>query len=294
MRSAPATAPRPCAARRRRPPRRPSGRPPGRGCRRRTSPTSGASGRRPRRRRGGPRPRAAAASTSRRPGRSPPRRLLLDLLQEPAVAVRGAERRERPVARVVPRRPRHPCLGAGVVEDPAGVVEDLADLDAAADELVARLIDVEHGQLESLEGAGGRSGQTLTEDDRGLRPGRRELDDPEVRARGEVGVLAPSQGGVERLGTIDVGDRDDDDLEFHGHRTGARGRGAVVARLRDAHLVPPVGMGVDLVGARSTAISLTSIVITAKLWSATPSASWRCTRRRVGKTKPSTVTWSWA
>ena len=34
-------------------------------------------------------------------------------------------------------------LGPGVVEDAAGVVEDLADGDAAGDELVARLVDVE-------------------------------------------------------------------------------------------------------------------------------------------------------
>jgi hypothetical protein len=36
-----------------------------------------------------------------------------------------------------------------------------------------------------------------------------------------------------------------------------------------------------------------SSVIGAKLWSATPFASWRCTRRRVGNTNPSNVFGSW-
>jgi hypothetical protein len=44
---------------------------------------------------------------------------------------------------VVRRMAGEARLGPGVVEDAAGVVEDLGDGDAAGDELVARLVDVE-------------------------------------------------------------------------------------------------------------------------------------------------------
>jgi hypothetical protein len=60
----------------------------------------------------------------------PPGQADLDLLQEPTVAVGIAERGERSVVGVVRRRAGDARLGPGVVEDAAGVVEDLADGDA--------------------------------------------------------------------------------------------------------------------------------------------------------------------
>jgi hypothetical protein len=54
-----------------------------------------------------------------------------------------------------------------------------------------------------------------------------ELHDPEIVA-GEVRVQAPSEVLVEALGTIDVGDRNDDGLELQIDFSGARGEGCLL------------------------------------------------------------------
>ena len=48
----------------------------------------------------------------------------------------------------------------------AGVVEHLADLDAATEQFVAGGLDVGDDQVQSLGGAGRRRGDVLAEDDR--------------------------------------------------------------------------------------------------------------------------------
>jgi hypothetical protein len=106
-----------------------------------------------------------------------------------------------------------------VVEDPAGVVEHLADVDAAADELLARRVDVVHREHQVLDRAGDGRRHVLTEDDRRVGAGRRELDDVEV-AVGELGVEPPAEARVEALRPVDVGDGQLHDLEPHG---GGRG-----------------------------------------------------------------------
>src|SRR6478609_11225960 len=58
-----------------------------------------------------------------------------DLLQEPGVAIGVGERGERAVAGVAGVWPGHSSDGAAVVEDPAGVVEHVADVDALGEEL---------------------------------------------------------------------------------------------------------------------------------------------------------------
>src|ERR1700733_14221903 len=45
--------------------------------------------------------------------------------------------------------------------------------------------------------------------------GRRELDDPEVIAGGDVGVQPPAEAGVEVLGPVDVADGHRHDLKPH-------------------------------------------------------------------------------
>src|SRR5580693_3067667 len=67
-----------------------------------------------------------------------------DLLDQPAVAVRVAERRKRTIALVLRGRASHPRRGPGVVEHPGAVVEDLADLGAPLGQFGARLVDVAH------------------------------------------------------------------------------------------------------------------------------------------------------
>jgi hypothetical protein len=94
-------------------------------------------------------------------------------------------------------------------------MERRADRDAAIEQFLAGGVDVGNDQVQALGGAGRRRGDVLAEDDRGRRAGRRELDDAEVVAGGEVSVEPPAQLAVELLGAIDVGNRDHGDLELH-------------------------------------------------------------------------------
>src|SRR3954454_15631555 len=134
---------------------------------------------------------------------SPPGQPGRDLLKQPAVAVRVAERGVREV-----RAP-------GQVE-PGGLrlLLHLADVDAAADEILAGGVDVRDRQVELLEGSGLHGRDALAEMDRGLRPGRRHLHLPEV-AEVDVDVQPPSQALVEAQCPIDVGDGDRHDFEPH-------------------------------------------------------------------------------
>ena len=195
-------------------------------------------GRAPQRARQVARPRRTPSSRVDPAGQ--PRR---DLLQQPAVAVRVAERGEGAVAAVVGRRARSTRPRAVGLELGARLlgVEHLADLDAAGGELVARGLDVGDDQVEALGRARRGRGDLRAELDRAPRAGRRELDDPEAVVEGEVGVEPPAEARVERLGAIDVGDRDDDGLELHVRRASRGGSGGTCAAgLNAAHLEPPV------------------------------------------------------
>src|SRR5689334_6372495 len=103
----------------------------------------------------------SATSTSGLP--SPPREAVVDLLENPGVAVRVGERRGCPVGalafRHVDARWRRHHL-------------DVADRDAAADEVVAGGIDVADDQDRALGGAGLGVG-AAAELDRARRVGRR-------------------------------------------------------------------------------------------------------------------------
>ena len=93
-------------------------------------------------------------------------------------------------------------------------MEDLADLDAAAQQIGTRSLDVRDDEVHVL-GRSGRGGRHLCPElDRAGGPGRRELDDPEAVVEREVGIEPPAETRVELLRAIDVGDRDDDDLEL--------------------------------------------------------------------------------
>src|ERR1700674_3224634 len=90
-----------------------------------------------------------------------------DFLEQPTVPVRILARGERKVGtafRVVPGDAR---VLRGVVERPAGVMEDLADADAAADQIVAGSVDVIHGEDQLRRTRPGRR-DSLAEDDRRL------------------------------------------------------------------------------------------------------------------------------
>src|SRR5581483_6571149 len=140
-----------------------------------------------------------------------------DLLDEPQVAVRVAERDPRAVGRALRGRAVRPPGRPAVVEYPARVVEDLAYLGAVAGQLGPGRLDVVGDQLHAL-GRTGRGGRDIgAEDDRAGRAGRGYLYQPEVRPGREVGVQAPAQPGVEGLGPVHVGDRQHHDLEPQVH-----------------------------------------------------------------------------
>ena len=129
-----------------------------------------------------------------------------DLLEQPAVAVRIAERGIREIGATFRVRARKKA--------PPVAVEHLADLDAAAGEVFTGCVDVGDDQLQTLSGAGLGCGEAVPECDRASRVRGRELDRPNV-AESEVGIQPSSQALIEALGTIDVGDGQRHDLELH-------------------------------------------------------------------------------
>ena len=108
----------------------------------------------------------------------------------------------------------------------AAVVENLADLDPATQQLVAGGSDVGDDQVQALGGAGCCSGDILAENDRASGARRRELDHAEVVAVVIVGVEPPPEPPVELLRAVDIRDGKDDHLEL---RLDSCGAGRVVA-----------------------------------------------------------------
>src|SRR5213078_5098360 len=126
-------------------------------------------------------------------------------LELPAVAVRVAERRPREV-----RAPR-------LLEARGPRLLNLADLDAAVDELGPDGVDVLDDEDQPRHGPWLSRRAALAELDRALRVRRRELDGPDVVADDQVDVEPPSEALVEALRPIDIGDGQRHDLEFHVH-----------------------------------------------------------------------------
>src|SRR6478609_10150594 len=78
-----------------------------------------------------------------------------DLLEQPAVPVWILKRGEREVGTTLRVAPSNAWVLHGVVEGAAGVVEDLADFDAAGDQVVAGGVDVIYGE-DQIRRAGSR------------------------------------------------------------------------------------------------------------------------------------------
>ena len=118
-----------------------------------------------------------------------------DLLEQPAVAVRVAERDERALAGIIGRRAADATIRTVVLEPSAGrpLVEHLADLGTAGDELGARSLDVGDDQVQVLGRPGRGRGDARAELDRALGARRCELDDAEVVTSGAVGVEPPAE-----------------------------------------------------------------------------------------------------
>src|SRR6516225_5029982 len=140
----------------------------------------------------------------------------LDLLEQPAVPIRILERGKRVVGTTLRVAPADAWVLHGVVEGAAGVVEDLAHVNPAGDQVVAGGVDVVHGEDQAVHRARRGRRDSLAEDDRGLRGRRRELHHPEV-FMGVVDVFTKPQCRIKALGTIDVGDGQHYHFEFHVH-----------------------------------------------------------------------------
>src|SRR5690348_11324878 len=140
------------------------------------------------------------------PAREPRR----DLLELPAIAVGVAE--------------RGPCevRARALVEAGGPAHLDVADVHAAADEVLPGRVDVPDREDHGLSGARLRRRAALAELDRARRMGRRELHRPDVVADDQVDVEPPSEALVEALGPIDIGDGQRHDLERHVHPQAAR------------------------------------------------------------------------
>src|SRR3954447_16393021 len=114
-----------------------------------------------------------------------------ELLEQPGVAVRVAERRidevRAPWDRFEPWRPALVRLG---------------DVDAPADQLAAGGLDVLDGEDQPVGGSGSGLREALADVDRALGARRRELDSPDRVAGAEVGVQAPAEALVEALRPI--------------------------------------------------------------------------------------------
>src|SRR4029077_14283836 len=97
-----------------------------------------------------------------------------DLLPQPAVPVWILKRGKREVGTTFRVAPSDARVLDRVVEGAAGVVEDLADVDAAGDQAVAGGVDVIHGEDQFRRASPGRR-DSLAENDRRLRTRRSKL-----------------------------------------------------------------------------------------------------------------------
>src|SRR4029077_10102288 len=104
----------------------------------------------------------------------------------------------------------------------------LAGLDTKGDELAVCRLDVGDNQVESLRRTGSSRRHLRTELDRAWGARRRVLDDAEAVLEREIGVEPPPQASVEALRTIDVGDRNDHDLELQVNSRGVRSLSCMV------------------------------------------------------------------
>ena len=91
-----------------------------------------------------------------------------DLLEQPAVPVWILERGKRVIGTTLRVAPADARVLHGVVEGAAGVMEDLAHVDAAGDQVVAGGVDVVHGEDQAVRRARLGRRDSLAEDDRRL------------------------------------------------------------------------------------------------------------------------------
>src|SRR4029077_430433 len=114
------------------------------------------------------------------------RRARCDLLEQPAVSVRILERGKREIGTTLWIATGDAWVFSSAVERTAGVLEYFADFCATSDQIVAGGLDVIDGERQTLHRARFWRRHSFTEDDRGGRVVRRELNDTEIVALYEI------------------------------------------------------------------------------------------------------------
>src|SRR5215471_17127906 len=115
-----------------------------------------------------------------------------DLLEQPGVAIRVAERSKGKVAAVTGVRPADPAVAFGTeLGARFRNMEHLTNLDTAGNEIFAGSFDIGNDQVETLGRAWRGRRYLHAELNRAPRPGRRELDDPESIVEREICIEPP-------------------------------------------------------------------------------------------------------
>src|SRR5262249_7096577 len=146
-----------------------------------------------------------------------------DLLEQPGVAIRVAERSKGKVAAVTGVRPTDATVAFGTeLTARFRSMEDLTDLDIAGNELFASRFNIGNDQVETLGGARRGRRYLRAELDRAPRAGRRELDDPKSVVEWKIRIEPPPKFCIKRFRAINIRDWNDDHLELHIHSGGVR------------------------------------------------------------------------
>jgi len=141
--------------------------------------------------------RGVALPTSQRPWRVvassplPARKPYLDFLEQPPVPIWILKRGKCEVGTTFRVTSANAWILHGDVEGEAGVVENLAHIDAARDQVVAGGVDIIHRQDYGVDRTWLGGSNPLAKNDRRSRTGRSELYDPEVLV-GIVDIQAKS------------------------------------------------------------------------------------------------------
>src|SRR5215510_6250731 len=141
-----------------------------------------------------------------------------DLLEQPGVAIRVAERSKGKVAAMTGVRPTDATIAFGTeLGARFRSMEHFTDLDTAGNKLFASSFNVGNDQVEALGRARRGCRYLRAELDRAPRAGRRELDDPESVAEWEICIEPPPKLCVKRFRAINIRDWNDNHLELHVH-----------------------------------------------------------------------------
>src|SRR5580704_9438347 len=146
-----------------------------------------------------------------------------DLLEQPGIAIRVAERSKGKVAAVTGVRPTGATVAVGTeLGTRFECMEHLTDLDTAGNELFASSFNMGNDQVKTLGRARRGRRYLRAELNRAPRAGRRELDNAESVVEWEICIEPPPKLRVKRFRAINIRDWNDDHLELHVHSRGTR------------------------------------------------------------------------